>query len=136
MRRLNSAAQHYESGERLGGAVLDHRCDYCVPYRGQRQKVCFDIANFDAIAADLELRIHATLEKKQVVTKSALVASPIGALIALLKKCRCRELGPPKVAWTNIWSRNDNFASLLCWQSFASVTHNKNIGPGRRTPDW
>jgi hypothetical protein len=50
------------------------------------------------------------------------------------KKCGCRELGSPQVAWTNVWSRDDNFASLLCWQTFASVTHNENIGPGHRAP--
>src|SRR4029453_7431688 len=107
MRRFNSAAKHYESGERLGRAVLNHWCDYCVPYRGQRQKVCFDIANFDSVAADLELRIHAALNKKQAIAKWALVPSPIGGPIALLKEGGCRELGPPQVAWTNIWSRDD-----------------------------
>src|SRR4026208_369023 len=136
MRRFNSAAKHYESGERLGRAVLNHWCDYCVPYRRQRQKVCFDITYFDAVAADLELRLRAAFKKKQATAKSALVAGPISAPITLLKECGCRELGPPQVAWTNIWSRDHNFASLVRWQSFARFTHNENIGPRRRAPHW
>src|SRR6266403_2192910 len=115
MRCLNSAAEHYKSGERLGRAVLNHRGYYCVPYRWQRQKVCFDIANFDAIAAELELRIHAALKKKQAITKSPLVAGPIGTPIAMLKEGGCRQLGPSKVAWANIWSRDCNLALLICW---------------------
>src|SRR4030095_16409305 len=94
----NSPGEHYKSGERLGRTVLNHRCNYCVPHRWQRQKVCFDIANFDPVAAELELRIRAALKKKQLITKSALVAGPIGTLIATLKEGGCGELRPPKVA--------------------------------------
>src|SRR5258707_9307444 len=115
MRCLNSAAEYHKSGQRLGGAVLNHRDYYCVPYRGQRQKVCFDIANFDAVAAELELRIHAPLKKKQAITKSPLVAGPIGTPIAMLKEGGCRELRPLNVAWANIWSRDNNLALLICW---------------------
>src|ERR1700757_2828938 len=111
---LNSAAEHHKSRERLSRAVLNHRGYYCVPYRRQRQKVCFDIANFDAVAAELELRIHAALKKKQAITDSAAVAGPIGTPMAMPKEGGCRELGPPKVAWANIWSRNNNLAKLIC----------------------
>ena len=31
-----------------------------------------------------------------------------------------REIRAPKVAGANIWSRDNNFASLVCWQNFAS----------------
>src|SRR2546430_6083865 len=136
MRCLRSAAEHDESGEGLGHAVFDHRDYYCVPYRRQGQKVCFDVAKFDAVAAELDLRIHAALKKKQAITKSALVASSISAPAAILEKDSCCEIGTPKVAKANIWPRDDNFASLVCRQSFASSIHNKNVGPGHRASHW
>src|SRR4030095_14251178 len=136
MRCLRLAAEHYESGERLGGAVLDHRCYDCVTYGGQRQKVCFDIAEFDAVAAELELRIHAALKKKKVTTKSALVASSISAPTAMLKEDGRREIGTPKIARANVWPRDDNFASLVCRQSHASVIRDENVGARHRASDW
>src|SRR5437660_12515250 len=107
MRCLNSTAEHYKSGERLGRAVLDHRCYYCVAYGGQCQKVCFDIANFDAVAAELELRIHAAFKKKQAITKSALVAGPISTPVGMLEEGGCRKVGLPQIAWADIRSRDD-----------------------------
>src|ERR1700738_2266428 len=98
MRPLSLAAEHYESGERLGRAVLNHRCYYCVSYRGQGQKVCFDIARFDAETAELELRIHAALEKKEGIMKPALVASSISAPTAMIKEDSCRKVGTSKIA--------------------------------------
>src|SRR5437867_3834617 len=136
MRCLSSAAEHDESGERLGRAVFDHRDYYRVSYTRQGQKVCFDVAKFDAVTAELDLRIHAALKKKQAITKSALVASSISAPAAMLEKNGFREIGASKVARANIWPRDDNFASLVCWQSFASSVHNENVGPGHRASHW
>src|SRR6266700_5121744 len=113
MRSLSSAAEHDDSGARLGRAVFDHRDYYCVSYARQGQKVCFDIAKFDAVAAELDLRIHAALEKKKVITKSALVASSISAPTAALTTDGRREIGTSKVARANIWPRDDDFASLV-----------------------
>src|SRR6266403_2948531 len=114
MRCLNSAAEHYKSGERLGRAVLNHRGYYCVPYRGQRQKVCFDIAKFDAVTAELELRIHAALKKKEGILKPALVASSISAPSTMLKEDGFRKVGTSMIAMANVWPRDDNFALLVC----------------------
>src|SRR5436190_1866582 len=136
MRCLRSAAEHDESGEGLSHAVFDHRDYYCVPYRRQGQKVCFDVAKFDAIPIQFDLLIHAALKKKQPITKSTLVAGAISVLAAMFKKGGCRKIGTSKIARTNIWPRDDNFASLVCRQSFASSIHNKNVGPGHRASHW
>src|SRR4029077_341061 len=136
MRSLSLAAEHYESGERLGRAVLNHRCYDCISYRGQGQKVCFDIARFDAVTTELELRIHPALKKKQGIMKPALVASSISAAAAMIKEAACRKVGPFKIAETNIWPRDDNFALLVCWQSFASSIRNENVCPRHRASHW
>src|SRR4029450_13091798 len=136
MRCRTSAAKHYESGERLSGAVLNHRCYHCVPHRRQGHEVCFDVAEFDAVTAEFDLRIHTALKKKQVITKPTLVAGPISAPTAMLKEARRREIRTPKIARANVWPRDDNFASLVCRQSLASVIHNENVGPRHRAPDW
>src|SRR5205823_9159986 len=102
MRSLSLAAEHYESGERLGRAVLNHGCYYCLSYRGQGQKVCFDIARFDAVTAELELRIHPTLKKKEAITKLALVASSISASTAMIKEDSFGKVGTSKIAEANI----------------------------------
>src|SRR5215470_12017171 len=136
MRCLDSSAQHHESGERLARALLDHRCHYRVPYGGQGQKVRLHIAKLASIAADLDLRIHAAVKKKQAITQSPLVTSSISGSTAMLEEGGCRKIGTSKVARANIWSRNDNFARLVCWQGFASSIHNENVGPGHRASYW
>src|SRR4029453_10102687 len=118
MRCFGLTAEHYESGERLGRAVLNHRCYNCVPYRGQGQKVRFDVAKFDAVTAELELRIHAALKKKKGTTNPALVAISISAPTAMVKEDGCRKIGTSKIAGTNICPRDDNSAYPVCWQSF------------------
>src|SRR5262249_10723810 len=105
-------------------------------YRRQGQKVCFNVAKFDAVAADLDLRIHATLKKKQIITKPALVAGSISAPTRMLKESRCRKIGTSEVARANIWPHNHNFASLVGWKIFPRSMQNKNIGPGHRTAHW
>src|SRR6267378_2377521 len=136
MRSLSLAAEHYKSGERLDRAVPNHRCYYCVPYRGQGSKICFDIARFDAVTAELELRIPATLKKKEGILKPALVASSISAPTAMLKEDGFRKVGTSKIARANVWPRDDNFALLVCRQSFASCIHNENVGPRHRVSHW
>src|SRR5205823_10596766 len=136
MRSLSLAAEHYESGERLGRAVLNHGCYYCLSYRGQGQKVCFDIARFDAVTAELELRIHPALKKKETVMKPALVASSISASTEMIKEDGFGKVGASKITEANIRPRDDNFALLVCWQSFASSIHNENVGPRHRASHW
>src|SRR6266536_392619 len=106
MRSLSLAAEHYESGERLGSAVFNHRCYYCVSYRGQGQKVCFDIARFDAVTAELELRIQPALKKKEASIKPALVASSISTPTAMIKEASFGTVGTSTIAEANLWPRD------------------------------
>src|SRR4030095_2363604 len=98
MRCLGLAAEHYESGERLGRAVLNHRCYNCVPYRGQGQKVRFDVAKFDAVTSDIDVRIQPALTKKKGEKRPPRLASWIRAPTLMAKKDGCRKIGTSKIA--------------------------------------
>src|SRR4030095_11041968 len=52
----------------------------------------------------------------------------------MVKEDGCRKIGTSKIAGTNIWPRDDNCASLVCWQSRQLYSQRKRPSQASRVP--
>src|SRR5258708_5651686 len=113
MRGFTSRAEHHKRGERLRGAVFNHRNYDGISHSRQRAEVFFDISGFNAIPADLDLFVDAAFKKEEIITEASQITGAISTLTAVSEKRICSETGTPKISGTNVRARNNDFTALL-----------------------
>src|SRR6476646_11335152 len=120
----------------MSGAALDHRNHDCIAHGRQRAQIRFNVAEFDAVSAELNLFIDAAFKKQQVVTKAAEVARLVCAQATVLEKSPSCEIGARSVTGTYVRPRDNDFAALVSGQLRAVLIDDEDFCAGHHATNW
>ena len=120
-------AEENKRGERLDGAVFQHRQHNRIAHVRQSLQIGFNVAELDSIAAELDLLVDAAFEKQQIITKTTLISGSVGTLAGKFKKHFGREIRPLEITGADVWTGNDDFAALIGRQNFARLIDNHHV---------
>src|SRR4029077_18220647 len=121
---------------RLSGAALDHRNYDCIAYNRQRAQIRFNVAELDAVSAEIYLFVDAGFKKYQAVTKATQVARFVCAQATILAKSPSCEIGAPSVTGTYVRPCNNDFAAPVSGQLRAVLIDDEDFRTGHHATHW
>src|SRR5438552_14407009 len=101
-----------------------------MAYSRQRAQIRFNVAELDAVSAQLNLFIDAAFKKQQVVTEPAEVAGLVCAQAATVEKSARCEIGAPNVTRTYVRSCDNDFTAIVRGQLTAVLIDNDDFCAG------